>query len=263
MDLFEIYNAFPESVTAADGKTVFVRNKQNDRDSARLFHLVALKDLNNGNRNTIEVQSKVPWITRIPETLENAQVKLQDNKSHSYIYARSYTDGYWHFVIVSEKGVVIGGNSYQHGLITQFVENRSTHRDDFSIVWESSREVSKQPNRPHGEESQGDAPISPAANKNNISSSGDLSSYDLKKSGRGSVGCRPRLRCGPLWQAGRKNEWKFARLARNKRCALLCDWGRRRQNGRSRFQRRALFQSRLVFLLEMRYIKRKSNKVFC
>ncbi|MCQ2378453.1 MAG: hypothetical protein MJ016_04470, partial [Victivallaceae bacterium] len=90
------------------------------------------------------------------------------------------------FFVVSKDGVVIGGNSYQHGLITQFAEDHSSNRDNFAIVWESYGKTSKQPNRAQGVGSQGYAPSSSPGNINNISQKNGLSNLVGKKNQKNS-----------------------------------------------------------------------------
>ena len=190
--LAEIFNRFPDSVTAADGKKVLIKNPDGGSVAKRLMHLIAGADENSGDRNSFEFSNKIAWIPRIVETVENAQVKLRDPQTGNYAYVRSYSEGVIHSVVVTKNGVVADTETFDHGLITQFAAKYAGRRGEFTVVWErtdggpssaptsangsqgndpsaltSKEEGGKQsPQSPSTGESNGDAPYSPSAETN-------------------------------------------------------------------------------------------------
>ena len=190
--LAEIFNRFPDSVTAADGKKVLIKNPDGGSVAKRLMHLIAGADENSGDRNSFEFSNKIAWIPRIVETVENAQVKLRDPQTGNYAYVRSYSEGVIHSVVVTKNGVVADTETFDHGLITQFAAKYAGRRGEFTVVWErtdggpssaptsangsqgndpsaltSKEEGGKQsPQSPSTGESNGDTPYSPSAETN-------------------------------------------------------------------------------------------------
>ena len=191
-DLAEIFNRFPDGVTAADGKKVLIKNPEGGSVAKRLMHLIAGVDENSGDRNSFEFSNKIAWIPRIVETVENAQVKLRDPQTGNYAYVRSYSEGAIHSVVVTKNGVVADMETFDHGLITQFAAKYAGRRGEFTVVWErtdgdsSSAPTSANgsrgndpsaltsneergnpsPQSPSTGESSGDAPYSPSAGAN-------------------------------------------------------------------------------------------------
>lgn len=191
-DLAEIFNRFPDGVTAADGKKVLIKNPEGGSVAKRLMHLIAGVDENSGDRNSFEFSNKIAWLPRIVETVENAQVKLRDPQTGNYAYVRSYSEGVIHSVVVTKNGVVADTETFDHGLITQFAAKYAGRRGEFTVVWErtdgdsssaptsangsqgndpsaltSKEEGGKRsPQSPSTGESSGDAPYSPSAGTN-------------------------------------------------------------------------------------------------
>lgn len=191
-DLAEIFNRFPDGVTAADGKKVLVKNPEGGSVAKRLMHLIAGADENSGDRNSFDTSRKIAWLPRIVETVENAQVKLRDPQTGNYAYVRSYSEGVIHSVVVTKNGVVADTETFDHGLITQFAAKYAGRRGEFTVVWErtdgdsSSAPTSANgsqgndpsaltsneeggnpsPQSPSTGESSGDAPYSPSAGTN-------------------------------------------------------------------------------------------------
>ena len=145
-DLAEIFNKFPNNITAADDASILIKNPDNGRPSERLKHLITQKDKNNGARNTYSIHNKIPWLPRTVETLENAQAKLKDPKTGDYAYVRAYNEGIIHTVFVTKAGVIQEQETFDHGLITQFAERFIGKRGLFEVIWE--RKASKQKSSP-------------------------------------------------------------------------------------------------------------------
>ena len=80
-DLANIFNTFPDSVIAADGSRILIKNPDNGKISERLKHLISEKNNDNSERDSYAIRNKIPWLPRIVETIENAQAKLKIRKA--------------------------------------------------------------------------------------------------------------------------------------------------------------------------------------
>ena len=163
----EIFEAFPDKVTAADGSEILIKNPERGSLAKRLLHLIASED-SDGKRSNFEIANKIAWLPRIVETLENAQAKIRDPKSGNPVFVRSYQEGAIHSVVVSKDGVFLDSETFDHGLITQFAERYAGRRDSFIVEWEKASRGQQSTQTASTEVSNGDAPYTPAA-ENNIS----------------------------------------------------------------------------------------------
>jgi len=134
-ELGRMFNDFPDQVVAADGKNILVKNPENNSLTERFLHLIKSEDPHNKSRNEYQLE-KIKWLPRVPETLTLAQAKLEDPQNGNYAYVRSYGDGGIHVVIVTPDGKIVGQHSYDHGLITQFVDKYASRRNGFKVIWE-------------------------------------------------------------------------------------------------------------------------------
>lgn len=82
---------------------------------------------------------KFKWLSRTPETLQHAQVKVKCEKCLGYI--RRYEEGY-HIVLVSPDGVAYYEAGIDNALVSQFKESFNGKKGDYKIVWESGPWVS-------------------------------------------------------------------------------------------------------------------------
>ncbi len=137
-DLENIYNGFPDSVVAADGATVYL--KYEDSEEPRFDHLIMRKGNRAQGRTIIGKATKIPWLPRLVETLENAQAKIEDRFTGNYAYVRAYDEGVIHTIIVSKEGSVVDTEVFDHNLISQFADRfaQPNKRDGFIVVWEKS-----------------------------------------------------------------------------------------------------------------------------
>ena len=163
----EIFEAFPDKVTAADGSEILIKNPERGSLAKRLLHLIASED-SDGKRSNFEIANKIAWLPRIVETLENAQAKIRDPKSGNPVFVRSYQEGAIHSVVVSKDGVFLDSETFDHGLITQFAERYAGRRDSFIVEWEKASRGQQSTQTASTEVSNGDAPYTPAA-ENNVS----------------------------------------------------------------------------------------------
>jgi len=155
-DLGRIFDSMPDSVIAADGSKLLVKNPERGSIANRLLHLIKSEDKNNAERNEYQ-PDKILWLPRLTETAINAQAKLEDPATGNLAYVRSYRDGGIHVVIVSKNGTILNQEQYDHGLITQFIEKYTSRRDGFKVVWENASKAQASDHTATAESSSGDA----------------------------------------------------------------------------------------------------------
>lgn len=72
----------------------------------------------------------------MPDTLQNAAVRIVDEKNNNRIYVRQYSDGTKHMVVVDPQGKVAEQKPFTGGLITQFPYAEQGVQDKMKIDWE-------------------------------------------------------------------------------------------------------------------------------
>ena len=135
-----VYDNLPDSVEDPRRKTVNLKMREGDDN--RLVHyiteaskIIATTSEERPKREVIKYE-KIPWLPRVAETIQKAQVILQDNEGdHNLAYVRRYPEG-WHVVITTPKGVFVGHREYGAAAITQFAEKKeTTRRDNFAVIY--------------------------------------------------------------------------------------------------------------------------------
>ena len=185
----KVFESFPRTVIAADGKNILLQNPQILFDKTTGQEIVESEEKRMQNRldhltrggedhNSSSLDNrKFKWLPRTPETLQKAQIKLQADRCLGYV--RRYKEGF-HLVLVSPDGVAYYETGIDNALVSQFKENFTGKKGDFVVVWESGRFADSTTSRlPVAD--QGGAPL-PATDQHNIPSSGE------KSSGVGQVG---------------------------------------------------------------------------
>jgi hypothetical protein len=118
---------WPVTVTAKDGSVIRLAHATRDED-AHLTHMVSNnEDL---HFNTLKAQ----WVPMVPLTLENAAVRLKDNRNKNRIFVRAYHDGTKHMVVVTPDGLAVGQGAFTGSLATQFPYTGGKAKD-FAIEW--------------------------------------------------------------------------------------------------------------------------------
>ena len=146
--LYDLYLGLPSTIVAADGKIIRIHPEEKDERDKRFQHIITMHNTENG-KPKFDYLQKIRWLPRIPETLKKAQVKLLDNESGNFIYARAYKEGGIHTIVVSAHGLAINHEYYDHDLITQFFDNiqDKTRRDYFKVIWEYNAGSTTTPGR--------------------------------------------------------------------------------------------------------------------
>ncbi len=123
------FESWPETIEAADGTIVLLRNKQGDRLSTRLKHLVWNNTTNRLNKG------KAEWLPNVPETLRGAAVRLIDSETENRVYVRSYAGKQKHMVVVRADGTVENQSMISAKLITQFPYSDKNRRENMEVEW--------------------------------------------------------------------------------------------------------------------------------
>jgi hypothetical protein len=109
-----IVKSWPDTVVAADGTGVDLRVADGGSVAQRVFHFIR-EDTTNRIHPT-----KTAWLTRVPDTLLHAQVRLVDQREGTRVYLRKYEGGINHAVIVRPDGVVAAQKAFTGHIETQF-----------------------------------------------------------------------------------------------------------------------------------------------
>jgi hypothetical protein len=117
----EVVRSWSQTIKAADGTGVDLRVADRGSLGARVFHLIRRTET-----NSIDPE-KAAWLSRVPETLANAQVRLDDTQEKSRIYVRRYAGGMNHAVVVRPDGTVLEQRAFTGHLETHF-PIKSLHR---------------------------------------------------------------------------------------------------------------------------------------
>jgi hypothetical protein len=95
---------------------VLLHNLDKGNISRRVMHLVT-----NSETKKFEAH-KAAWMAMVPETLQNAAVRVIDSKTGNRVYVRQYPGGLKHMVVVEPDGTVEDQKPFKGALITQFPE---------------------------------------------------------------------------------------------------------------------------------------------
>ena len=125
----QTYKNMPKSIVAFDGENVLLHNPEKGSLLNRLLHLVTY-----GDRKSVDNQ-KMQWLPLVPETLQNAHVKLKDDDTGNHVYMRRYEDTF-HAVVVDPRGATVGTEVYDAALKTQFPDNEFSRRGNMSVIRE-------------------------------------------------------------------------------------------------------------------------------
>ncbi len=123
------FQQWPQRIRAADGSSILLHNAEGGSLGARVRHLLFDHSLNRIN------PEKARWLPMVPETLENAAVRLIDAESKNRIYVREYSSGQKHMVIVKPDGTVVEQKPFSGKLITQFPEGERSRQAHMEIDW--------------------------------------------------------------------------------------------------------------------------------
>ena len=130
-----ILRGWEREVTAADGRTVLLHNKERGRLSNRVTHLVS------DNESDVIDRGKARWMPNVPETVKNAYVVLDDADKGTKIYVRAYQDGTKHMVIVLPDGTIKDQKAFRGSLITQFPSIKPGRQGDMIVEWQRGEET--------------------------------------------------------------------------------------------------------------------------
>ncbi len=115
---------WPKSVEDEKGFSVLVLNPEVGKDGVSRGDHLLNDEIGNYKKLSLD---KAEWLPNVPETIKNADVKLQQENGNQ-VYVRAYADGN-HIVIVKPKGA--GG-----GLITQYPETDKAKLANAKVLWE-------------------------------------------------------------------------------------------------------------------------------
>ncbi len=116
---------WPKSVEDEKGFSVLVLNPEVGKDGVSRGDHLLNDEIGNYKKLSLD---KAEWLPNVPETIKNADVKLQQENGNQ-VYVRAYADGN-HIVIVKPKG------PNNAGLITQYKETDKTKLANAKVLWE-------------------------------------------------------------------------------------------------------------------------------
>ena len=109
-----VVRSWPKTLVAADGSGIDLAVADKGSIGSRVFHLIREE-----STNTIH-PGKAAWLSRVPETLQNAQVRIIDSQEGTRIFVRKYEGGINHAVVIKPDGSIDSQNAFTGHLETHF-----------------------------------------------------------------------------------------------------------------------------------------------
>ena len=135
-----VVQAWPMVVTAADGGTVRLDNPEAGSLGQRVWHMMRHQDTRKLH------PAKAAMLPNVPQTLQDAAVRIADPQSGNRIYVRAYANGDVHMVVVRPDGAIDSQGRLDSRLITQFPFTTGSRQEGFRVEW--AREEKGEGRRP-------------------------------------------------------------------------------------------------------------------
>lgn len=123
------FRQWSETVRAADGSTILLKNPERGSFGTRIKHLLFDNDA------SLLHADKAKWMPAVPQTVGGAAVRLLDETTGNRIYVRQYPGGQKHLVVVRPDGMVEEQKPFSGALITQFPDSPKSRRTGMKIDW--------------------------------------------------------------------------------------------------------------------------------